>query len=163
MSVTMVCLKYSYTFYGFHFYKKSITYDFCWFVLFWFCYSVLASCWKSITYDFVSLFCLFCYSVSTSRSVPARLQHATGVTDRELPQSVPAVHSSSLATGARRLNQSQGNIADRPPPPLPNTSTIPVKIPQHSSSHTTGPYLKMNSSGLWTGLLKLWIVILLHY
>ncbi|WAR30509.1 hypothetical protein MAR_033051 [Mya arenaria] len=99
-------------------------------------------------------------SVSTSRSVPARILH-TAESSRgspQVPRSLPAFQNSPQGTpnratnqnsplvGPRRgSNQSQSSLADRPPAPPPGASGIPTKT---LPSTTQGSYLHMQGMAL---------------
>ncbi|XP_045195821.2 uncharacterized protein LOC123551160 [Mercenaria mercenaria] len=89
-------------------------------------------------------------SFTGPQSVPARLIHETGSARNspQVPRSLPAFQNSPSLGSRRGSNQSQPNLADRPPapPPPPASSSIPLKIPQRSATQSSGHYLRMNSA-----------------
>ena len=111
---------------------------------------------------FLTIPCFFLHSVTTSRSVPARMANVSNSARNspQVPHSLPAYQNSPMGTpravnknhlleGPRRgSNQSQGNLslADRPAHPLPGSSSVPLPVPQGSLSQDKGSYMRMQSN-----------------
>ena len=63
----------------------------------------------------------------------------------QVPRSLPAYQNSPSNSG-RGLIQG-AHLTDRPPPPLPTTATIPMKVAQSGiGASTAGQYLQMDGS-----------------